>query len=405
MSLIKKIFLALLILIIIGLRGLYLIENHIPSYQKEFVADVLKKYKKSIKLNSVDFKKDESIDYRILIKEEISPEVCNDIRCMLNEYLKSNTDCFLNQGYEINVIFNTSAGCNPCILLFSNCNPEEPSLKYDGLYYVRTHRVDNEYNLFYDTSNLSVFSDIKGMSLSIWQDTSVMSFLKNLKSLEYICKDGGFNTDEKEQIHKILPECVINDEEEYYKESNFMSTNEFAKSQVGNIGDTIKYYNGVDGEYNSITVSYVGYSNYINEVVKRSLSYAEGNPIKNVSIGDGKLENGSLIEVDFTLQHDGQEQYVSSSEFVLSCMDDSYKADQTMNVYGYGVPVNSSILYGTEYNETNKTTETVSPGETYLEWLYYCPDEILEKNDIYFCISPQDNKSNSGVRIKVHDRE
>lgn len=420
MSLIKKIFLVLLIIIIIGVSGLYIINNYIPPYQKEFVTDVLKKYNKSLKLDSVDFKKNKSIDYRILIKEEISPEVCNDIRCMLNEYLIRNTDCFLNQGYEINVLFYTSTGCYPNILLFSNCNLEEPSQKYEGLYYVKTGMIDYMYKLFYDTSKLSVFSDIKGMCLGDGQNTSDMSFLENMQSLEYINKAGGFNDNEKEQIHNILPNCVINDDDnEYYKEVHFMTTDEFAKNQVGNIGDTIKYYQKVDGYYNfykNVTVSYVTCTKDISEKDRILLSHAEQNPMKNVSVVNGKLENGTLIKVTFTLHQDGTNQYMTSSEFTLACMDDSYKADQTLNVYGYGFPVYSSdemTFYqkaeksDTVYNETDEITGTIKvpEGETDLKWIYYCPDEVLEKNDIYFCISPQDNQSNRGVRIKVHDRE
>lgn len=218
MSIIRKIFLVLLVIIIIGVSGVYIIKDYIPHYQQEFVVDVLKKYNKNLKLDSVDFKKNISIDYCILIKEEISPEACNDIRCMLNEYLKSNTDYFLNQGYEINVLLVVQeTGYTAGILTFSNCNREEPSQRYDGLNYIRTYmfdkkyKVDSRYHIFDNTSKLSVFSDIKGMSLDESQDTSNMSFLENIQSLEYIYKSGGFNDKEKEQIHKILPNCVIDE--------------------------------------------------------------------------------------------------------------------------------------------------------------------------------------------------
>jgi hypothetical protein len=139
-----------------------------------------------------------------------SPDTCNKIRMIFNDYFTSHPDYFANDGYIVEIIFSGINLSHP-FLIFSNVSWVEDEFftaRYDKLtcIYKYISGGNNQDQL----SNFSNYNDIQFLQTAApAKDDSFIS--QNFTDLEglhlYLCNSVEY--DKIESIRKIIPDCII----------------------------------------------------------------------------------------------------------------------------------------------------------------------------------------------------
>ena len=178
-------------------------ELHERFQARKLLSMVRSKYGKYVKLDYLTI--DERSKYfKCVYKAKYSAlangvNEVNEIRKGIEQFLVGHEDYFLNDNYEIIILFRTIADEH---IVFSNKNP------YNSTRLIPSQLRYIDINVSCNISDLRQYNDAQSLRSDIarYDDLGV---LQNFNSLKYLSNNVGFKPEEEKKILDMLPDCKI----------------------------------------------------------------------------------------------------------------------------------------------------------------------------------------------------
>lgn len=121
-----------------------------------------------------------------LLNKEMTPQIVNEIRLEVNQYLKENPDYFLNQDHEISISIDVNE--KGSILLYNKPDYQvyQNAADSNSFDYLSLIIAEKEY---ISSTDIKAFSGLKGVQLNKFYTIEDIILLAGIESLDYISID------------------------------------------------------------------------------------------------------------------------------------------------------------------------------------------------------------------------
>ncbi len=151
--------------------------------------------------------------YELCLNYDVTTDQFLEVANRMNQYLYDHPSYFLNDGYQIELMFNGTLS-GPSVISFYNWNidsDDTQKILYDGFYCMHVYKLAGEGLNFNTIQDFSLCRNINAMILDKGIVIENVSVLKEFESLTYL---GHYDTLSEEQatlLKGLLPQCKIVD--------------------------------------------------------------------------------------------------------------------------------------------------------------------------------------------------